>query len=224
MKNIPRSLFEDWYTKEYSSNSHGPIFGAPREDVFRFIEKLPHSNRNALDAGCGDGRNSFALAQKGFDVTGIDQIPENVISEKAKKHKVDIRYRKGNLLDIDIEDKFDIIICSEVLHLFEEKEIILLMEKFLSATKNGGYIFVDILSNIKRWLKNTNEPFVWDVEAGFSIERTKSIYQMLFEGWEIISVDEFFDKQTWPVTNASHLPIPSYTWQGTYVSCVAVKR
>lgn len=46
--------------------------GQPEEVLVRVVESGRVSPCRAIDLGCGTGRNAIYLAQKGFDVTGVD--------------------------------------------------------------------------------------------------------------------------------------------------------
>ena len=77
--------------------------------------------------GCGYGRNSLFLAQKGLDVVAFD-ISDNAIEyaeEQSKKQSlVNIQYKVSSLFDPKfIEGKqFDGIFLSNIIHLFLRSE------------------------------------------------------------------------------------------------------
>ena len=56
----------------------------------------------ALDLGCGTGRWSVELAQRGWNVTGIDVVPKAVSDarERARAADVDVRFIEGNVTDL----------------------------------------------------------------------------------------------------------------------------
>lgn len=64
-------------------------FYNPEREIIRFIEVLnikPPSK--VLDLGCGNGRNSRVLLERGFDVYGIDFSPSAIEFAKKKKKKM----------------------------------------------------------------------------------------------------------------------------------------
>lgn len=74
--------------------------------------------RKVLDAGCGGGRNSVAMAALGASVTGID-ISDSGIEDARNRlpEGLDVTYRIGSVLDISFDDEsFDFVWCSGVLH------------------------------------------------------------------------------------------------------------
>ncbi|MEP7141349.1 MAG: class I SAM-dependent methyltransferase [Ferruginibacter sp.] len=80
-----RSWFKDWFNSPYY---HQLYFNRDKAEAAAFIDKLiDHLNLAAhaklLDVACGKGRHSIHLAQKGFDVTGID-LSEDSIEEALK--------------------------------------------------------------------------------------------------------------------------------------------
>ena len=68
-----------------------------------------------LDAGCGPGRHSFALARRGMDVVGVDLSPEfiDLARDSALALGVDARARfeVGDVRTLAFRDEFDAVIC-----------------------------------------------------------------------------------------------------------------
>ena len=81
----------------------------------KYIDKLeiPGGSR-VLDAGCGTGALTHALADRGFEVTGIDMA--RMMMRYGSKRGLDCRY--GNIIDgLDFEDNaFDLVTFAFVAH------------------------------------------------------------------------------------------------------------
>jgi SAM-dependent methyltransferase len=84
--------FKDWFNSSYY---HQLYFNRDDREAESFINKLidhlqPPGNAKMLDVACGKGRHAMQLAEKGFDVTGIDlseeSIDEALQSENDKLH------------------------------------------------------------------------------------------------------------------------------------------
>jgi 2-polyprenyl-3-methyl-5-hydroxy-6-metoxy-1,4-benzoquinol methylase len=87
MENHP--WFKDWFNSPYY---HQLYFNRDEKEAAAFIDKLiahlqPVPGASMLDVACGKGRHSIHLAEKGFDVTGID-LSEDSINE-ALEHEAD---------------------------------------------------------------------------------------------------------------------------------------
>lgn len=81
------------------------------EKVFKsFFEEKP---RKILDLGCGTGSHALILAQRGYEVTGIDL--SNVMIERAKKKAEEANIKADFLVQdirtIELTEKFDCAIC-----------------------------------------------------------------------------------------------------------------
>ncbi|HET9056917.1 MAG TPA: class I SAM-dependent methyltransferase [Chitinophagaceae bacterium] len=86
---IATAWFKDWFSSPYY---HLLYFKRDQNEASVFIDKLieylkPTYGSRMLDVACGKGRHSIQLAEKGFDVTGIDISFENI--EEAKKSEKD---------------------------------------------------------------------------------------------------------------------------------------
>lgn len=101
------------------------------------------TNSKILDVGCGNGNISIFLGQQGFQVLGID-ISEKAIS-KAKSintlENVDFKVLSAEDLCY-ANEKYDAIICSEVLeHLNRPDEILQYIHRLL---KDDGVLIVTV--------------------------------------------------------------------------------
>jgi len=84
--------FKDWFNSSYY---HQLYFNRDEKEAAAFIDKLieflqPLPASVMLDVACGKGRHAVHLAEKGFDVTGIDisedSIKEALLQEKDNLH------------------------------------------------------------------------------------------------------------------------------------------
>jgi SAM-dependent methyltransferase len=60
----------------------------------------------ALDLGCGTGRFTVELAQRGWQVTGVDIVPKAVSSarERAREAGVEVRFVEADVASLTAED------------------------------------------------------------------------------------------------------------------------
>jgi 2-polyprenyl-3-methyl-5-hydroxy-6-metoxy-1,4-benzoquinol methylase len=93
------------------------------------------------DMACGSGYGSLMLSEQCQEVYGVD-IDQTTIDEISKRYENEkkIKFYKNNLLDIDFENKFDLIVSFETVEHFDESDIERLMFNFHKALKSDGTI------------------------------------------------------------------------------------
>ncbi len=225
MKVVNSSVLKEWYDREYSACDNGTLFGELRDEFKQFLTSLPDGPGRALELGCGDGRNLTALARKGYSLSGVDMVDSTIQSRRHNPWLRELDFQQTDILDYDPGSAtYDVLVCSEVLHFFSQEELRIVMPKIISAVKPGGYIFLDLLSDLTRYFQASGEPFIWDKEAGLSTQDSEGFFDAWLCDFDIYDFNTFFDKQSWPLSNSENLPIDPYTWQGTYVSVCARKR
>lgn len=108
--------------------------------------------REVLDIGCGGGILSEALAAAGGRVTGIDLAPSALSAARAHREisglSIDYRETSAETLALEMPERFDIIVCMELLeHVPDPGSILAACQRL---ARPGGDIF---LSTINRtWL------------------------------------------------------------------------
>ncbi|TVZ41363.1 tellurite methyltransferase [Alteromonadaceae bacterium 2753L.S.0a.02] len=94
----------------------------------------------AMDFGCGEGKNSFALASRGFSVVAID-CSEYALKNATSKHSSkNIMYLQASINDIKgPSDTYDLALATGSLHCLEnEDQIIKAIRTMQTVTKVGG--------------------------------------------------------------------------------------
>jgi SAM-dependent methyltransferase len=97
----------------------------------------------ALDLGCGTGTFSVYLAQRGFQVTGIDFIPEALAMAKARSDSehVNVNWVLTDLLKWEADQRFDLILDSGCLHTIRTAQMPTYKRKLLERlAPNGDFI------------------------------------------------------------------------------------
>jgi SAM-dependent methyltransferase len=84
---MQQSWFKDWFNSHYY---HLLYQNRDDQEALDFIQKLivhlqPVPGATMLDVACGKGRHSKALADYGFDVTGIDLSEESIQEAKVQE-------------------------------------------------------------------------------------------------------------------------------------------
>lgn len=120
---LQRKFMERIYRK---ANAPSDLLWHSEEPSPFLIEAMNKRTKpgKALDLGCGAGIFSVYIAKAGFDVTGVDFIPEalEMAKEVAKKEGVQVRWLQADLLNWEPNETFDIILDSGCLHTISETE------------------------------------------------------------------------------------------------------
>jgi tellurite methyltransferase len=115
-------------------------------EMFQAIKDLLPSYSRALDIGCGEGRNSFFLADNKLDVLGIDDAPTaiQVASELATlRNRTGVSFREMDALALPPSlGTFDVIVQWSVLnHLFPDQHTFFTSE-VARLTKPGSFVLL----------------------------------------------------------------------------------
>jgi 2-polyprenyl-6-hydroxyphenyl methylase/3-demethylubiquinone-9 3-methyltransferase len=104
-------------------------------------KKLPLKNLKILDIGCGGGLISEPMSRLGAGVTGIDASDKNIQVAKlhAKKNNLNINYLNTVPENLDLQNKFDIILNLEVVEHVENLDLYL--SSCFSLLKPKGIMF-----------------------------------------------------------------------------------
>jgi len=78
---------------------------------------LAQAGASILELGTGTGRLAFALAERGFAVTGVDIAPAMLAQASAKRRELDpqlaarVELKRGDMTALDLKRTFDLVIC-----------------------------------------------------------------------------------------------------------------
>jgi tellurite methyltransferase len=165
---------ENYYTNKYGLT-------ATHSDVVNAASIVPPGK--TLDLGCGGGRNSLYLNQKGFDVTAWDKNPMSINNlnqiieaEGLKNIVTDI----VNLNELKFDGEYDFILSTVVMMFLERSTIPGLIANMQRCTKVGGYNLIVAAMDTEDFPCTVGFPFAF--KAG-----ELSGY---YAGWELIKYNE----------------------------------
>ncbi|MCX6160782.1 MAG: methyltransferase domain-containing protein [Ignavibacteriae bacterium] len=102
------------------------------------------SDARVLEIGCGNGNICIALGSLGYDVLGIDMDDVSIGNAASRNKFSNVRFEVKDAEKFNPADKFDAVVCSEVLeHLHEPERMV----KVLSGLLKPGGILVATVPN-----------------------------------------------------------------------------
>jgi len=63
-----------------------------------------------LDLGCGTGGHALPLAQRGYQVTGVDRSEVMLAAARQKGEGTSVRFLEGDIRELDLGERFDAVI------------------------------------------------------------------------------------------------------------------
>lgn len=108
------------YDKHYQTED---LFGDPYPELITFFENYPTRGR-ALDLGCGQGRDTLALARLGFIVTGVDNSKVGIhqMIEQARREETKVRGIVADIYALELDEKFNVVLLDSMIH-FQKNDI-----------------------------------------------------------------------------------------------------
>jgi len=147
----------------------------PQEVKF-IIKNVPLKKKDKiLDLCCGYGQHAIALAQRGFDVTGLDysDYELKIAKKETRKRKLKVDFIKADAIKMDFCNEFDVILNIFTSFGYSSDEN---NQKFINnvgkALKRGGRFLIDYI-NAAFILKNFREKDWKDLgKNGFLLEES----------------------------------------------------
>lgn len=189
---------KEQYDRIYSEGESVFGGGKPESIVIDGANLLPEDS-NVIEFGAGQGRNSIALAELGFNVEAVDvsETGVNFINNFGKEKSLsNLKARTGSAID-KIDDKYDMVVTTYMVHHLTREDALKFIEEIKAHTTEGG---LNVIS-------------AFTVEGDFSklpLEKGKFYPEPgemrgLYSDWEIIKYSE--DNSRAKATNPDGTPM-----------------
>ncbi|MRT11821.1 tellurite resistance methyltransferase TehB [Enterobacteriaceae bacterium RIT711] len=165
---------ENYYTEKYGlTRTHS--------DVVNAVTVVPPGK--TLDLGCGSGRNSLYLNQKGFDVTAWDKNPMSISNLNKIIAAEGLKNITADVVDLNtlhFDGEYDFILSTVVMMFLDRNTIPGLIANMQRCTKVGGYNLIVAAMD--------TEDFPCTV--GFPFAFTEGELSHYYAGWELLKYNE----------------------------------
>ena len=114
----------------------------PQRVLNWLLTQLPAHAGRALDAGCGAGRHTQALAERFDDVVGVDISEPLIDIARGQQTGSNVRYLAMDLMSFTDADGFDLVFSSTTLHHVADLDAALLHLRGL-VRAGGSAVLID---------------------------------------------------------------------------------
>lgn len=112
------------------------------EQVIKYAQQKDANHLKVLDLGCGIGGFTFPLSALKYQVVGVDIDPKSISSCESRNTFPNATYIVGNAETLDLQEKFDVVIASEVMeHCFHPHLVAQTLARHLA---DGGIGIVSV--------------------------------------------------------------------------------
>lgn len=160
--------FHEIFDKDYPrTRGAGWERAVQREADFIVASMGLKAGARILDLGCGDGIHAVALAERGFEVLGVDS--SEPLLEQAQKRAAaagaKAAFALGDMRELALDAQFDAVICmNTTLGYFNDRQNYQVVERCFKALTPGGQIIIDVVN--RDWVINEVPLRVWWEDGG----------------------------------------------------------
>ena len=179
----------DTVAREYAVKFYGEHEKKPqdREILYRFSQEVA-GRKPVWDLGCGPGQTTQYLRNLGIEISGLDLSGKLI--EQARLIHPGIPFRKGNLLDLEFEDKSvaGVVAFYAIIH-FSEGQVEKAFREVFRVLQPGGVFLLTY--HIGEETLHLDEFLGKEVDIDFMFFKTNFIFHSLTNaGFERIEVME----------------------------------
>jgi len=122
----------------------------PSKELEIFLNETHPSTGEALDLGCGEGRNSLLLARYGYHVHAIDASSQGIEKLEKYAHSQGLDNIKGEVADVRTvqlkPNQYDAIVAVTILDHISEEEGKKVAASIIDTLKPGGFVFLEVFT------------------------------------------------------------------------------
>lgn len=126
--------------------------GAETKDSFKpdgpfYLALAQQLGGKVLELGCGTGRFTIPLAERGVDIMGLDIMPEMLMRAKIKAEGLPIRWIEGDVRTFHLNEQFRLIIETggTFQHLLARTDLEAMLERVREHLERAGCFIFSIV-------------------------------------------------------------------------------
>lgn len=167
-----------------------------------------------LDLACGTGSVSVRLAQKGYEVIGVDLSPEMLSEAQNKAYSAgqNILFLCQDMTALDLYGTVDAAVCTldGLCHLPDEESVFAALQKVSLFMNPGGVFLFDVNSVYKHRAVLGNNTFVYDTDDvycvwqntllsdGVTVQMDLDFFEPVSDAGDYVRQSERFTERAYP--------------------------
>lgn len=167
-----------------------------------------------LDLACGTGSVSVRLAEKGYEVIGVDLSPEMLSEAQNKAYSAgqNILFLCQDMTKLDLYGTVDAAVCTldGLCHLPDEESVFAALQKVSLFMNPGGVFLFDVNSVYKHRAVLGNNTFVYDTDDvycvwqntllsdGVTVQMDLDFFEPVSDAGDYVRQSERFTERAYP--------------------------
>ena len=167
-----------------------------------------------LDLACGTGSVSVRLAEKGYEVIGVDLSPEMLSEAQNKAYSAgqNILFLCQDMTKLDLYGTVDAAVCTldGLCHLPDEESVFAALQKVSLFMNPGGVFLFDVNSVYKHRVVLGNNTFVYDTDDvycvwqntllpdGVTVQMDLDFFEPVSDAGDYVRQSERFTERAYP--------------------------
>lgn len=176
------------YEKNYKLHEANWGDGVKRLEL-KILKFLPPTKpRSILIAGCGEGHSAIFFARNGYIVSACDTVDKNLKTAKelSEKAGLKINFFNADILNYEIETKFDIILLGGSIQYIPTNERARIFKMIQAQTKKGGLNVATVVVN-KKFVPPAPD---WDENS--HLYETAELFSYYGANWKLELMEESY--------------------------------
>ena len=174
------------YSRMILSHEHKWLHSTSSEVDFIIRECGVHRGSRILDFGCGNGRHTLCLAEKGMSTIGVDYTEIHIDAANKRKNSLHVSFHVGDCRELDLgEGSADVALClyDVVGSYVDNSENLRILQNLYRHVVPGGFAVVSVMNydltlaiaKNKFVLSNSPDKLL-DLPASNTMESTGNIF------------------------------------------------
>lgn len=180
------------FARYYDSLTRNVDYSARANYLCSVLDRLGHSAGLTIDLACGTGSLTLELAERGFDVYGLDASPEMLseAQQKAEKAGRSLLFVCQQMQCMDLYGGVDTAVCmlDSVNHITSSADLQESFRRIAMFLNPGGCFVFDANTVYKHRTVLSNNVFVYDMEDVYCVWQNRC---ELKSGLVSVSLDLF---------------------------------